>query len=197
MEAVGAIASISQITYYLAEASISIYKLYRKLHDAPKAFRRYVSLAEQLQCILRLLKSNQWLQNEAIGILLQSLSHQVNGTLILLPDNAEEAGSLVLKVTGKTRRAFKFLRNEDELKNTFKAIEKMKSSLALCIQDTQVQQAGNASQNTIKLLQLFSIPEEEQSDTSIPGESVEHSSVRIHYRTLLCSMVQLIFISSL
>ena len=152
LEVVGALASVVQLTSFAAEIVESISKIYMRLRNASRILRRYLSTLNQLKGVVLLLQSNEWLRAKAIVDQLKSIHEKINEALALLPLTGTESRSLLSRLSRGTQKAFQYVRNEDELKAIFLDLEEMKSTLVLCVLNTQVRQTGQGSRSTTELL---------------------------------------------
>ena len=181
LEVVGALASVSQLTSYVVQITISLSNLYVKLLKAPRIFQQYVSTVRQLEGVIQILRCNEWLRTTIIIDSLQSLSEKIKDALSLLPLPEQVVAKTMSKLSFWLRRAMQYLRNEEELRSVFAALADMKSTLALCILNTQVQHAGKSSRNTAKCLEMLPMIGSLQQDVSYLRHLVESSKVCTSY----------------
>ena len=179
LEVVGAVASVVQLTSFAAEIADSISKLYKKLRNAPKALRQYLTTVDQLRDVVLLLRGNEWLRAKDIIDRLESIARKIDEALELLPKVKSKSDSRFLRIPRGAREAYQYMRNEEELNTIFVALEEMKSTLVLCVLSTQVRLIGETSENSTQLLELIPRMGELQREFSYLRNLIEPLSVSL------------------
>ena len=177
LEVVGGVASLVQLTSFATALAESIVKLYKKLRNAPTAFRRYIDTVRQLEDVVLLLRENEWLRAKEIFDRLKSISEKVDEALALLPKLKTKGESLVSRISRGLRVASQYLCNEDELNAILSSLEEMKTTLVLCVLSTQVRLIGQTSEKSTQLLELIPMMGEMQKEFSYLRSLIEPASV--------------------
>lgn len=134
LEAIGAIASVSQLVQYTTTLVLKLHELYRNVENAGEQYRRYKDEIHQLLQIAGLVKSvDELLQSEIVASHIHAL--------VKATESIEEAlrqGYVgdITKRWKKCLKAWQWNKAEEAIAKGFADLERNKSCLTLCILGT-------------------------------------------------------------